>query len=165
LIAESPANFSFAGQSLGYATWSNWNIASVDKWPSSPGAVPDRTQTGNPTNGINAYLLAHEFPQASSNQGALISFALLAASDFMNLCADLKGLVAMTTAGPDLAPWNDLVDRLKFIITRDVNQDFVAPATLALTRLCASGHPPAQISGPAPGLTDQNSIAVTVTYS
>jgi hypothetical protein len=165
LIAESPANFSFAGQSLGYGTWSNWNIASIDKWPPSPGAMPDRTQSGNSANGINAFLLGHEVPQASSNQGALISFALLAASDFMNLCADLRGLVAMTTAGPDLAPWSDLVDRLKFIISRDVNQDFVAPATLALTRLCANGHPPNEISGPAPGLTDQNSIAVTVTYS
>jgi hypothetical protein len=165
LIAESPANFSYAGQSLGYTIWSNWNIASNDKWPPSPGAVPDRTQSGNTTNGTNAYILGHEFPQASNSDAVLISYALQAASDFMNFCADLKNLASVTAQGPDLAPWNDLVDRLKSIIQRDVNQDFVAPATLALTRLCASGHPPTEISGPAPGLTDQNSIAVTVTYS
>ena len=162
LIAESPANFSFAGQSLGYTIWSNWNIASIDKWPPSPGAVPDRTQSGDPAAGLA--FLNQEFPQAG-NVAALIGYALQAASDFMNFCADLKSLATLTQEGSGLDPWNDLVDKLKSIIHNDVNQDFVAPATLALTRLCASGHPPAEIAGPAPALTDKNSIAVTVTYS
>jgi len=162
LITSPPANFSYNGQSLGYTMWSNWNIASNDKWPPSQGAVPNRTQSGNPAAGL--VFLNTEFPQAGLNAD-LIGYALHAAGDFMNFCADLKSLITFTAAGPQLAPWDDLVAKLKSIIHNDVSQDFVAPATLALTRLCASGNPPTEIGGPVPGLTNQNSIAVTVTYS
>ncbi len=165
LIAESPANFTYSNQPLDYNIWSNWNIACNDQWPASPGAVPDRTQSGDTTNGTNAYILGHQFTHANDNDATLISYSLLAASDFMNFCADLKTLAAHTEAGSGLNPWNDLVGRLKSIIQRDANQDFVAPASLALTRLCTNGQPPAEIGRPAPGLTDKNSIAVTVTYS
>jgi hypothetical protein len=165
LFNTSPANFSYNGQSLGYTIWSNWNIASNDKWPPSAGAVPDRTQPGNTVSGTNAYIVGNEFPQANQTDATLISYALQAASDFMNFCADLKSLVAFTAAGGGQDPWGDLVATLKSIIHNDVSQDFVAPASLALTWLCAGGRPPAEIGGPAPGLTDQNSIAVTVTYS
>jgi hypothetical protein len=162
MIIESPANFSYNGQSLSYSTWSNWNIASNDQWPPSPSSLPNRTQSGSSSSGL--VYLGQEFPQ-SGHAAQLIGYALHAGSDFMNLCADLKSLVTFTAAGPQLAPWDDLVARLKSIINNDVSQDFIAPTTLALTRLCAGGSPPSEIVGPPAGLTDKNSIAVTITYS
>jgi hypothetical protein len=161
LIIESPANFSYGGRSLSYSTWSNWNLASNDQWPPSTRSLPNRTQSGSSSGGL--VYLGQEFPQ-SGNVAQLIGYALHAGSDFMNLCAALKSLVGFTTAGPQLALWDDLVARLKSIILNDVSQDFIAPATLALTRLCASGAPN-EVVGPAPGLTDKNSIAITITYS
>ena len=59
----------------------------------------------------------------------------------MNLCADLKTLVALTTAPPQLDPWNQLLDRLQSIMKNDVSPFFVAPVTLAITRLSAGGAP------------------------
>jgi hypothetical protein len=162
LFSSSPANFTEAGQRLGYTLWSNWNIASNDQWPPSPGALPDRTQSGNHAAGL-AYLNT-EFPQASNN-AALIGYALQAASDFMNFCADLKSLATLTTAPPQLDAWDNLLARLQSMMKNDVSPDFVASVALALTRLCAGGSPPAELTAPAPDLTDKNSIAVTVTYS
>ena len=165
LFDASPANFSYSGQSLGYTIWRNWNIASNDQWPAPAGAVPDRTQPGNTTNGTNAYILGDAFPNAGNSDAALMSYALQAASDFMNFCADLKSLATISSAGSGTSAWDNLVARLKSIIQNDVNQDFVAPASLALTWLCTGQNPPNEIQGPAPGLEDKNSIAVTVTYS
>jgi hypothetical protein len=105
-----------------------------------------------------------EFPQASNN-AALIGYALQAASDFMNFCADLKSLATLTTAPPQLDAWDNLLARLQSMMKNDVSPDFVASVALALTRLCAGGSPPAELTAPAPDLTDKNSIAVTVTYS
>ncbi len=161
LFAESPANFSYNGQSLGYTTWSNWNIAANANWPPPPGALPDRTQSGNAAAG-SSYLNT-EFQGGTTTP--LIGYALQAASDFMNFCADLRSLAASNSTGSGTTAWDSLVARLKSIIQNDVNQDFVAPASLALTRLCAAGSAPNEINGPAPGLGDKNSIAVTVSYS
>ena len=162
LFTSSPANFTFAGQRLGYTLWSNWNIASNDQWPPSPGALPDRTQSGDAAAGVNYLNL--EFPQAGTN-AALIGYALQAASDFMNFCEDLKTLATLTTAPPQLDAWDKLLARLQSMMKNDVSPDFVAPVALALTQLCAGGTPPAELTGPAPNLTDKNSIAITVTYS
>ena len=161
LFDSSPANFSYSGQSLGYTTWRNWNIASNDQWPAPAGAVPNRTQSGNPSAGLG--YLNQDFPQAGSI-APLIGYALQAASDFMNFCADLKSLATVSSAGTGTSAWDSLVARLKSIIKNDVNQDFVAPASLALTWLCTGKGPVSEIKGPAPGMEDKTSIAVTVTY-
>ncbi len=162
LFSSPPANFTDAGQRLGYTLWSNWNIASNDQWPAPPGALPDRTQSGNAAAGVA--FLNTEFPQAGDS-AALIGYALQAASDFMNFCADLKSLATLTTAPPQLNAWDNLLARLQSMMKNDVSPDFVASVALALTRLCAGGSPPAELTAPAPDLTDKNSIAVTVTYS
>jgi hypothetical protein len=162
LFTSPPANFTDAGQRLGYTLWSNWNIASNDQWPPRPGALPDRTQSGNAAAGVA--FLKTEFPQAGDS-AALIGYALQAASDFMNFCADLKSLATLTTAPPQLNAWDNLLARLQSMMKNDVSPDFVASVALALTRLCAGGSPPAELTAPAPNLTDKNSIAVTVTYS
>ena len=158
---SSPATFSFQGQPITYAIWRNWNIASNDQWPAPDAALPERTKPGSRSAGI-AYL-NHQFPQAGSS-AQLISYALQAASDFMNLCADLKNLTALAAAESNLDTWNSLVARLKSIITNDVSQDFMAPAALALAHLCGGG-PPKSVTGPAPGLTSKTSIGITMNYS
>jgi hypothetical protein len=161
LFTSPPANFTYAGQQLGYTLWSNWNIASNDQWPAPAGTLPDRTQSGNAAAGVNYLNL--EFPQAGTN-AALIGYALQAASDFMNFCEDLKTLATLTTAPPQLDAWDKLLARLQSMMKNDVSPDFVASVALALTQLCAGGSPPAELTAPAPDLTDKNSIAITVTY-
>jgi hypothetical protein len=161
LINTEPANFSFQGQSLSYTVWRSWNIASIDQWPASAGALPDRTQTG-PLNAALAYL-DPQFPSAGSS-AALIVYALQAASDFMNLCAALKSLASNAVVESNLATWDSFVAQLKSIITNDVSQDFIAPTALALIRLCGNGVP-TLVVGPAPGLTDKSSIGITMNYS
>jgi hypothetical protein len=160
LAFDGPASFTFNGQSLGYGVWSNWNIAATGN--TSPGALPNRTSTGNPAAAVP--YLDSQFGQ----QGGivtLIAYALQAASDFMNFSADLESLAMISVAGPQLDPWNQLLARLQSIMKNDVSPDFVVPVALALTRLCAGVNPPGEVKGPAPGKTDKNSIAVTVTYS
>lgn len=162
LEITSPANFNYGNQNLDYSVWRNWNIACTDQWPAPPSALPNRTQTGNPSAGISTYL-NQTFPDAGE-VAQLIGYVLQARSDFMNLCQDLKTLATLAVADPNLETWDNLVAHLKSIIQNDVPQDFVAPSALALCRLCAGG-PPVPVVGPAPGLTDQNSIAITITYS
>lgn len=160
LIADSPANFSFEDVVLDYAIWRNWIIASNDQWPAPPNAVPDRTHLAGATGG--QAFLDSRFQSAGLTTVA-VGYALEAATDFMNLCESLKELATLPVAQQDLSSWNLLVNDLRRIIRNDVCPDFVAPLALALTRLCASGSP-ASVTGPAPGGTDQTSIAVTLTY-
>jgi hypothetical protein len=158
---SSPASFSFQNQALSYTIWRNWNIASNDQWPAPASALPQRTNPGNRTTGMN--FLNQQFPQSGSfAQG--ISYTLQAASDLMNFCADLQSLATLAAAETSLATWDSFVSRLKSIITNDVQQDFMVPAALALTRLCG-GAAPNEVTGPAPSLTSKNSIALTLNYS
>jgi hypothetical protein len=83
----------------------------------------------------------------------------------MNFCEDLKNLAQAKAVEGDLNSWNKLVDELKSIVENDVSPYFIAPTGLALVRLCAAGASPSEVKGPAPGLADKNSIAVTLTYS
>ena len=99
LAFDSPAGFTFAGRALGYDIWSNWNLACTGN--TAPGALPDRTSPGSVAAG--APYLDAEFQQQGGTV-TLIAYTLQAASDFMNLCADLKSLVAITTAPPQLDP-------------------------------------------------------------
>ena len=146
---------------LNYALWSDWNIASNDQLPVPAGAVPDRRENGSWSNGIA--LLSQRFGDSGMDYAA-IAYTLQADSDFMNFCDDLRNLAQLAAVDAKLDTWDKFVDELKSIMENDVSQDFIAPTGLALTRLCAGG-PPDTVKGPAPGLTDKNSIAVTMTYS
>jgi hypothetical protein len=146
---------------LNYALWSDWNIASNDQLPVPAGAVPDRRENGSWSNGIT--LLSQHFADSGMDYTAL-AYTLQAASDFMNFCDDLRNLAKLAAVDAKLETWDKFVDELKSIMENDVSQDFIAPTGLALTRLCAGG-PPDSVKGPAPDLTDKNSIAVTMTYS
>jgi hypothetical protein len=163
LFHTAPATFTYQGQAMNYAVWRNWNIASYDRWPiDNPGhAFPERKNPGSISSG-NTYLF-DQFPEAGGGV-QLLSYALQAASDFMNFCADLQNLAALAAPEATLSTWESFVAHLKAIITNDLAQDFIAPTTLALARRCAAGSP-ATATGPAPGLAANASIAVTVNYS
>ncbi len=159
LFTSSPANFLIAGQSS-YKQWCNWNIACNKNWPAPDGAFANRSQPGN-TGGAAAMAELHEaFPGQTAQ---LIGYAFEAQSDFLNFCDALVNLAGAESV-VDLQHWDNFVARLKSIMKNDVSPDFINPMALALTRLVA-GTPPMPVVGPAPGLTDQNSIAVTMTYS
>ncbi|WP_263355838.1 hypothetical protein [Acidicapsa ligni] len=144
LFDGEPANFSYGSQRLGYSTWSNWNIACIDRWPpSSDGELPDRTQTGNPASGLGYLNL--QFPQGGAN--SLAGYALGAVQDFMNLCEALKTLAQAAEVEANQGSWNALVARMKSIIANDVSPDFLASTGLGLVRLCAVA-PPAVVVGP-----------------
>ena len=99
LIQDGPASFTYQNQPMDYGAWRNWNIASTDQWPARVGAVPDRTSMGIVANGV-AQLQGH-FQQAG-DEANLISYALQAGSDFMNLCEAMKkpSPAASNRAGP-----------------------------------------------------------------
>ena len=162
LFTSPPANFSYNNQSLDYGIWRNWNIACTNQWPAPPTSSPDRTNPGSTAGGL--VYLNQQFPGAGLEANG-IGYTLRAAGDFMNLCADLRSLMTISFSGAQLDPWNQLLKHLQSIITNDVSPYFVAPVVLALTVLCSGGNLPSEIKGPAPDLTDKNSIAVTVTYS
>jgi hypothetical protein len=162
LLPNPPANFSGAYQAMSsYHEWSNWNIACTNNWPAPNGAVPDRSQRwGNTGGGPATAELNGSFPGLPAN---LIGFTFEAETDFMDLCEALNNL-ATAVAVANIQDWENFVAYLKSIIKNLVSPDFIAPTALALTRLCAVGQP-SLVVGPAPGLTDQTSIGVTMTYS
>jgi hypothetical protein len=157
LSFSQPSNFA----SLTYGVWSNWNIACNNSAP-PPNAVPNRRDLGDTANGVALLQIQSPEPGVSPDS---IGHALHAASDFMNFCEDLKNLAQAKAVEGDLNSWNKLVDELKSIVENDVSPYFIAPTGLALVRLCAAGASPSEVKGPAPGLADKNSIAVTLTYS
>jgi hypothetical protein len=158
LTLTPPASFECQGQAMTYAIWSTWNIASNDQYPPPAGALPNRTSPGNVQAG-NAYLQM-QFPNIGT-VAPLVGFALLAASDFMNFCEDLKTLATANTIEGGMAAWPKFVAHLKAIINIDVLPDFIVPIALALTRLCGT---PGKVIGPAPGPAEKSS-SVTITYA
>ena len=157
LSFSQPSNFA----ALTYGVWSNWNIACNDSAPPS-NAVPNRRNLGDTANGVAQLQIQSPEPGVSP---VTIGYALHAASDFMNFCEDLKNLAQLAKVDLKLDTWQEFVAELKSIIDNDVSPYFIAPTGLALARLCAAGAPPSEVKGPAPGFTDKNSIAVTLTYS
>lgn len=160
---DQPASFSYTNTPLDYTIWSNWNIACTDQWPPSDGALPDRRGAENAA-GVSSYLDPVAFPHAGIVTNNGIGDVLQAASDFMNFCEDLKTLGTLAQVQPNLQSWRAFVLELLSMIANDVSPYFIAPTALALTRQCGGG-PPTEVVGPAPGLNDQNSIAITMTYS
>jgi hypothetical protein len=159
IMTSSPANFSSGPYKLSYEAWSNWNIASNNAWPAPAGALPNRKEPGD-VGGGGAQSCVTDLFGINAPVG-LLTYAFESASGFMNLCEDLK---ILATQPVDQKTWQDFVDSLLALIRRDVTLDFVAPATLALSR-CCSGSGPQTTIGPAPGLAGNTSIGVKMTFA
>jgi hypothetical protein len=154
---NAPANFR-QSPGMDYATWRTWSIAVNDSFPPPDGSLPDRRHGGNPTHAL--VFLGQRF--GMSAPVGLIGFAFQAASDFMNLCEDLKGLATLVAAN---ASWDKVIGDLKSIIKNDVAGDFIPATALALTTCLGQAGVQPQISGPAPNAVQETSITVTLVYS
>jgi len=158
---STPAQFTYAGKDLSYDVWANWNIALTDKWPPPDGSLADRKESGTFSNGYVQSYFDSIF--GANSPAATLSYPLEVASDFMNLCQDLKTLSSATV---DANTWNDFVTNLLGIINRDINFDFTVPTSLALSQLTSSSNgAPQQTVGPVQGLGGNVSIAVTTTFA
>jgi hypothetical protein len=155
---SAPANFTL-NPAMDYATWRTWNIAANDQFPPPVGSVPNRRDEGGRAQGWN--YLGKQFGAAAPAQ--LIGFSFQAASDFMNLCEDLKSLAGLVTA--DTVSWDTLIADLKSIIKNDVAGDFIPATALALTKCVGQAGVQPQILGPAPNSAQEQSITVTLMYS
>ncbi len=151
---DTPQNFTYGTTHLNYALWSRANILANDSQPPD-GAKPSRTQPGDPTN-ARVYLDT----LGLSAMSPMIWSTLCVGASFMNLCADLKTLVAATSTTLD--SWQQLITHLQTIIKNDVSVDFIPPTALALATLC--GNAPTAVTGPAPNLPAGTSIGITMTY-
>lgn len=157
----TPAQF-VHGKEFNYDFWSAWNIALTDEWPAPDGSHPNRKGTG-PFQG--GYVKSFVDERISGADWALltgIGYTLQAASEFMNLCEDLKHLCSDDQI--NINTWSDFAGRLNKIARADVNFDFMVPTVLALTQLCGSGMPSLTV-GPAPGLSADTSIGVVMTFA
>jgi hypothetical protein len=158
LSVQLPFGISYGA--LPYSIWRDWSIACNDNWPAPAGASPSRKDIGV-IGGAQPQACLYYYFGASCPWNSL-GVALAGESAFMNLCEDLAKLAARSaTAGP----WSDLVGQLKaYIIKNDLSPYYLAPTALALTYLLGTSAPN-PVTGPAPGLTTENSIGITLAYS
>lgn len=140
---------------LSFLWWINFNRACIDRVDST--IPPDRRQTGNP----NAVPPGFFDPIASP--GSLVSYFLLASSGFMNLCEDLKILAAATQAIDVTSQWNNLLNFLTMIVTKDVFIDYAKPTAGALLHQCSVGG--ADVSAVADLSQDSSALTCTLTIA
>jgi hypothetical protein len=159
IMGSAPANFQM-NPAMDYGLWSIWNIAAINEYPPQNGDQPNRRQSGNLYGGTVQNFASDYWPGWSAWQ--LTSYAFFAASNFMNLCEDLKKLSALIDAG---GTWDALIADLRAIINNDMNTDFVPAWTLALANCMGKTGVPPQIVGPAPTAANEPSIAVTLQYA
>ena len=76
----------------------------------------------------------------------------------------LEGIEKFSRRKDENNKWNDFASRLGKIANKDTNFDFIVPAVLALTQLCGSGIPKLTV-GPAPGISGEGSIGVTMVFA
>jgi hypothetical protein len=159
LMGVGPASFNI-DPAMDYDHWFIWNIAAINEYPPQDGDQPDRRSQGPALEGGNVQNFVNAcWP--GQPQG-LISPAFQAASDYMNLCEDLKNLAQLVDGG---GTWATLLSDLGAIIKNDLNTDFLPAVTLALTTCMGKAGVQPQIVGPAPNAANEPSIAVTLQYA
>jgi hypothetical protein len=139
---------------LTFLSWMTFNRDSIDEVGST--IVPDRRQIGDPA----------VVPSSFYNQigpPALVSYFLQASAGFMNLCEDLKILAAATSADQDTDQWNNLLNFLTNIVTKDVFIDYANPTAGALLYQCSIGG--AQVTAVADLPQDASSLTCTLTLA
>lgn len=161
--SASPANFSVLQPAdLSYTVWRNWSIAANDIYPIPPGDVPSRRHPG--ATGLGSYAFSYLAAQFRNPANWLmINCVLQAASEFMNLCDDLRALAI--TAASNNTPWVGFVGDLHYIVSQDVPFDFLIPTTSALAGLMGQLGIQPQLSGPVQPVDQINTMTVSVVFS
>lgn len=138
--------------SLSYGAWITFNRDCIDQVGSMK--TPDRRQVGN----VNAVPPSFYSPFGPS---ALVAYFLLASAGFMNLCDDLTTLAAGVSSVQTSSQWNDLLNFLTNIVTKDVFIDYAKPTAAALLSLCSEGG--VQVSSALTPSKDGSSLTCALT--
>ncbi|MGC2639809.1 MAG: hypothetical protein WA294_21680 [Acidobacteriaceae bacterium] len=150
LNAWALRNFSGAGANLAYfKSYNAWELMNQEL---NGGSEPNRTEfpmaTGWP----------QDFPQVDgTNDQVIIIQSMLGAQSFLNVCAGLVELTAVTDVGAVPTTWNNLLGLINNVVKSFAVADFVRPTTLAILTLCNSAVN--SVSGPA------NADAATGTFA
>ncbi len=143
----------FAG-SLSYKAWTIFNLDSWDQVGST--RTPDRKQIGSWSAVPPSFFTAYGPP-------ALVAYFLQASQSFMNLCDDLKTLAAGLPNVQNSKQWNDMLNVLTSIMTKDIYLDYGQPAAAALLTLCSEGH--VQVSSTITEAEDSSSLTCLITVA
>lgn len=150
---------------LNYTIWSQWNETGNGDDPNDQASFPKRRSSGAVMGNQQAYLDEVFNSPTTLN---MIGFVLTAASNFMNLCEDLKTLATITPANVD-GSWKTFCADLGGIIHNDLPVNYLVPTAYALTELVfnPSVNPTATVTltGPCQTAATQPSIAVSLRYA
>jgi hypothetical protein len=141
---------------LNFLAWMTFNRDSIDQVGST--IVPDRRQLGNTSKGLS------DLPASVAGvEPKTVGYFLQASAAFMNLCEDLKILAAATPGVNTSNQWNDLLNLLVNVVTKDVFVDFAMPTAGALLYQCSVGG--ATVTAVADLPQDSSSLTCTLTLA
>jgi hypothetical protein len=140
--------------SLSYGAWITFNRDCIDQVGSTE--TPDRWQLGDPGAVPPSFYEAYGPP-------AQVSYFLQASAGFMNLCDDLKTMASGLSNVTDSKQWNDLLNFLTSIVTKDVFISYAKPTAGALLSLCSEGG--VQVSSTLTEAKDSSSLTCAVTVA
>jgi len=139
---------------LSYGAWVTFNRDCIDQVGST--ITPDRRQVGN----VNAVPPSFYVPYGPSGQ---VAYFLQASAGFMNLCDDLKTLAAGLANVQGSTQWNDLLNFLTNVVTKDLFIDYAEPTAAAILALCSEGG--AQVSSSLTIAKDSSALTCTMTVA
>ena len=146
-------DLSFVGN-LSYGAWITFNRDCIDQVGST--ITPDRRHVGD----VNAVPPSFYAPYGPSGQ---VAYFLQASAGFMNFCDDLKTLAAGLSTVQGSTQWNDLLNFLTNIVTKDVFIDYAEPTAAAILSLCSEGG--AQVSSSLTKAKDSSGLTCTMTVA
>jgi len=141
--------------SLNYKAWMIFNLDSYDQVGSTK--TPDRRQLGN------WKAIPPSFFAVYDGSDAQVAYFLQASQGFMNLCEQLKTLAAGIPGVQSSKQWNDMLNFLTSIGTKDIYIDYAKPTAGAFLELCSEGG--AQVSTALTEAQDSSSLTCLMTVS
>ena len=146
-------DLSFVGK-LSYGAWVTFNRDCIDQVGST--ITPDRRHVGD----VNAVPPSFYLPYGPSGQAA---YFLQASAGFMNLCDDLKTLAAGLANVQSSSQWNDMLNFLTNVVTKDLFIDYAEPTAAAILTLCGEGG--AEVSSSLTRAKNSSGLACTMTVA
>jgi hypothetical protein len=143
---------------MSFAFWMDFNRAANDQVGST--MIPDRRHPGAWGAVPPSFF---EDRGISANVGPLVAYFFLASGAFMNLCDDLQTLAVKTNPSSTTTQWNDLLNFLTQLVTKDVFIDYAKPTAGALLHQCSVAG--AQVTTVADESSDSSSLTCTLTLA
>jgi hypothetical protein len=112
---------------LTYLGWEQFNLISNGK----ARGVPDRRSPGDPA------AVPPSFFGNLQNVREFVSYFYVSSAEFMNLCDDLHALAGMVGQINTDTQWDDLLTKLTWLVSNDINNDWSKPAARAILKLCS----------------------------